>query len=173
MCRRRQPHHTGPGYHARPQTRDDVDLNKGIRDMTEQISTLAAAQAFVRSLEQRDLDIITPHLADGVVETVPLSMSGEPGPLVVFDGKEQVLGYLNTILDNFSQVVLRDAEYFVANDGGTVFMEAKGDLVQAGTDTSYRNTYVFKFELSGGSIDHIVEYANPVTYAKLMGLPIG
>jgi hypothetical protein len=60
-----------------------------------------------------------------------------------------------------------------SGDGGTVFLEAKGDLVQAGTGTTYRNAYIFKFTFRGGQIAHIPEYANPVTFAKVAGMPIG
>jgi ketosteroid isomerase-like protein len=54
-----------------------------------------------------------------------------------------------------------------------VFFEASGDLVGAQSGTPYQNVYVFKFTLRDGLIARILEYANPVPFAKLMGLPIG
>lgn len=35
------------------------------------------------------------------------------------------------------------------------------------------NVYVFRFEIQDGRIHRVDEYANPVTYALLAGLPIG
>jgi ketosteroid isomerase-like protein len=69
--------------------------------------------------------------------------------------------------------VLTDLALYATDDGGTVFAEARGDLIQAGTGTPYHNVYVFKFTLRDGQITHIAEYGNPVTFAKLAGMPVG
>ncbi len=66
-----------------------------------------------------------------------------------------------------------DQQFYASDDGSTVFMEAKGDLMQGATSAPYNNVYIFKFVFEGGKVIHISEYANPVTYAKLMGLPLG
>jgi ketosteroid isomerase-like protein len=41
------------------------------------------------------------------------------------------------------------------------------------TEQPYRNTYVFKFSIFDGKITEIREYANPVIYAKALGLKVG
>jgi ketosteroid isomerase-like protein len=46
-------------------------------------------------------------------------------------------------------------------------------MQRAEGDRPYNNVYVFKFVVHNGKITHVYEYANPVTYAKLTGLPIG
>lgn len=68
---------------------------------------------------------------------------------------------------------LVDRTTYVANDGKTAFVETKGDLIQRDTGASYRNVYVFKLSMQDGRITHVREYANPVTFAKLMGIPLG
>ncbi len=45
--------------------------------------------------------------------------------------------------------------------------------VGQGDATPYKNVYVFRFVLRGGLMVSVDKYANPVTYAKLAGLPIG
>ena len=103
----------------------------------------------------------------------PTAAETEMGPVANQPQYEKVLGYLRTILANFSRTALTDQHFVVSQDGDTVFMEAKGDLIQAGTGVAYHNVYVFKFVFANGAIVQISEYANPVTFAKLTGLPIG
>jgi ketosteroid isomerase-like protein len=133
----------------------------------------SVVETLVAALESGDLDVIEPHLADDVIEVIPYAPNGEPEPFGVFTGKDAVLRYLADIVRGFSKRALTDRVLYAAGDGGTVFLEAKGDLVQAGTGTPYRNVYIFKFTFRDGQIAHIAEYANPVTFAKLAGMPIG
>lgn len=135
---------------------------------------LQTVEAFFSALERHDKDALVPLLAPEVVETIPFSSSGAPEPFSEFRGKEAVLGYLGQIIDNFARTVLVDKRFYVSDDGSAVFVEAKGDLVQAGTSAPYRNVYIFKFVFDeGGKVVHISEYANPVTFAKLVGMPLG
>ena len=59
------------------------------------------------------------------------------------------------------------------SDGERVFVTTQGDYVQEEGQRPYRNVYVFRFEIRDGCISRVDEYANPVTYAQLAGLPIG
>lgn len=136
-------------------------------------SALDMAQTFFKALEDHDLALVAPLLADDVTESIPLSNTGDPEPWMFFEGKEAVMGYLGTIVQNFSRSVLADKEYSVTEDGDTVFVEAKGDLIHAETGAVYENVYVFKFVTRVGKIVSIREYANPITAAKLFGMPIG
>lgn len=131
------------------------------------------AETFFRALEERNISLIEPHLADDVAEIIPFSNTGTIDPFYTFTGKAEVLGYLNTIVTNFSRVILTNKRYSVATEGTWVFVQAQGELVQTGTGTKYLNSYVFKFEIHDGQITHIDEYANPIAYALLAGLPIG
>ena len=130
---------------------------------------LAAVETFFIALEQHDRDLLGPLLAPEVIEIIPFSNTGTPEPWVEFNGKEAVLGYLGTIITNFSRVVLTDKQFYVADDGNAIFLEAKGDLIQRSTSTPYRNVYVFKFLFDNRKIVHVPEYANPIPIAKLMG----
>jgi ketosteroid isomerase-like protein len=133
----------------------------------------ATVGEFFRALAIRDIALADAVLDDHVVETVPYSLSGSPDPQQIFEGKQAVLDYLKLILDNFENAEIEDVETFVSGDAETVFVEAKGRLIVKHTSQLYRNTYVFRFNLKNGKITHIREYANPVTYAKAMGQPLG
>ena len=139
----------------------------------DQLASLDLAKLFFEALEKHDISIVERHLADDVVEVIPYSNTGTPDPFYVFTGKAEVLGYLNTIITNFSRVVLNNKRYTVSEGASAVFLQAEGDLVQAGTDTKYQNVYIFKFDIRDGQIVHIDEYANPVTYSLLAGLALG
>jgi ketosteroid isomerase-like protein len=112
-------------------------------------------------------------LTKEAVEIIPLAMAGGTDPERVFDGKDAVLGYLQSILDNFKQAVLVHPQTFITDDGATVFVEGRGDLIMKQTRQPYRNIYVFRFSISDGKITEIREYANPVIYAKALGLKVG
>lgn len=136
-------------------------------------SSRRIVEALFAALESGELDLVAPHLAADVVEVIPFAPNGEPEPFGVFTGREAVLGYLGNIVRRFSRRAVTDRAVHITDDGGTVFVEGKGDLIEAGTAVPYRNVYVFKFVFRDGQIVHIAEYANPVTFAKLAGVPIG
>ena len=110
---------------------------------------------------------------DDVVYTLPLSASGTPDPWFVYIGKQATSEYQRGVIQRFSQLHMMDQQYTVSSDGSTVFVETRGDYIAAEGDRPYNNVYVFKFVVHNGKITHVYEYANPVTYAKLAGLPIG
>jgi hypothetical protein len=64
-------------------------------------------------------------------------------------------------------------EYTVSPDGKLVFATMSGDYIQADGSRPYTNVYVFRFAISDGKIQRVDEYANPVTFARLAGIPIG
>ncbi len=128
---------------------------------------------FFRALSDRDVSIAGAVFVEETVEIIPLAMGGGTEPEHVFDGKNAVLGYLQTILDNFKQAVMVIERRLSLTMGATVFVEGRGDLVLKKTGQPYRNIYVFKFSISDGKIAEIREYANPVIYAKALGLKVG
>jgi len=132
-----------------------------------------AVDEFFRALSERDLSIASVVLTKEAMEIIPLAMAGGTDPERVFGGKDAVLGYLQSILDNFKQAVIVDRQTFVTDDGATVFVEGRGDLILKQTGQPYRNIYVFRFSISDGKITEIREYANPVIYAKAFGLKVG
>jgi ketosteroid isomerase-like protein len=132
-----------------------------------------AVDEFFRALSDRDVSIASAVFTEETVESIPFAMAGGTEPERVFDGKDAVLGYLQTILDNFKQAVMVDRKTFITDDGATVFVEGRGDLILEKTGQRYRNIYVFKFTIFDGKITEIREYANPVIYAKALGLNVG
>tara|TARA_R110002124_G_scaffold1797_17_gene11552 strand:+ start:12133 stop:12546 length:414 start_codon:yes stop_codon:yes gene_type:complete len=133
----------------------------------------ALSDAYLNALEAQDLETFSSLLGDAPTIDIPLSNTGDPAPWFTFEGREQALGYIATIFSNFSQVKLTERRTYVSDDGKTAFVEAKGDLIQRDTEASYRNVYVFKMSMQDERISHVREYANPVPFAKLMGMPLG
>ena len=131
------------------------------------------AKAYLDGLEGQDIESVAALLAEDATIEIPLSNTGDLGPWFKFEGKDEALGYIKTIFENFGQVKLLDRAVYVSEDGRTVFVETTGDLVQRATNASYRNKYVFKFTIRDGRVTHVSEYANPVTFAKLMGINLG
>ena len=122
---------------------------------------------------KRDLTAEVALFADDVTHTIPLNPSGDPSPWFAYKGKEEVTDYQRQVITNFSQLRMVDPQCTVSADGTTVFFEATGDYIATKEGKHYTNVYVFKFVIQDGKLKHITEYANPVTYALLMGMPIG
>ena len=131
----------------------------------------AVVEAFFSMKEKHDLEGLTALFADKVVYTFPLPASGAQENWFVYEGKDATVEYQRKTLEAFSQLKMRDVQITVSDDGNTVFVESRGDYVSK-EGKPYKNVYVFKFVLESGLILQVFEYANPVTYALLVGLPI-
>ena len=138
-----------------------------------QQQSLDIVQAFYAAKERRDLNATVELFAEDVDYVFPLNASGAPEPWFTYHGRAAVSGYQRGVLDRFSRLHMVDPEYTVSPDGDRVFVTARGDYVQEDGNVPYNNVYVFRFAIADGKIRHVDEYANPVTYAKLAGLPIG
>jgi len=137
-------------------------------------ANLASVDTYFTALRDHDIDAVTELLHDDVLETIPLAANGAPGAWFTFEGKADVLGYVGTIFRNFSRVEIVDREVTVSDDGRTVFVEAKGDLIVAANDAPYLNVYIFRFSFDDeGLITAIREYANPVPIAPILGVTLG
>ncbi|SNT11510.1 Ketosteroid isomerase-related protein [Granulicella rosea] len=132
-----------------------------------------AVEQFFRALSDRDISIAPPVLSEEVNLTIPYALAGGTDPERVFKRKDAVLGYLGMVLENFTRSVITDRQTFLTDDGRTVFVEGRGDLIRKSNGEPYRNLYVFRFTISDGHITDIREYGNPVIYAKALGLQIG
>ena len=134
-------------------------------------TSTAVVEAFFAAKEVHDLDGLAALFADDIVYTFPLPASGAQENWFVYDGKQATLEYQRKTLDAFSQLRMHDRQVTVSEDGGTVFVECRGDYTSV-DGRPYKNVYIFKFVLRDGKIIRTFEYANPVTYAMLAGLPI-
>ena len=139
--------------------------------VSNQIKSKTVVESFFSTKEKRDLEGLTALFADNIVYTFPLPASGAQENWFVYDGKDATVEYQRKTLDAFSQLKMRDMQITIGEDGNTVFVESRGDYVSQ-QGKPYNNVYIFKFVLESGKIVRVLEYANPVTYALLAGLPI-
>jgi ketosteroid isomerase-like protein len=135
--------------------------------------SLEIVKEFYAAKERHDLDAVASVLADDVVYNFPLNATGTPESWFTYDGKQATLDYQRATLARFSRIHMVDPEYTVSPAGELVFATMTGDYVQADGNQSYNNVYVFRFAIADGKIQRVDEYANPVTFAKLAGIPIG
>ena len=133
---------------------------------------LSVVKKFFAAKERHDLDATMALFSEDAVYIFPLSASGKQENWFTYKGKEAVTKYQGQVLERFKQIKMLEPRYFVTTDGSNVFVESRGDYI-AQDGTAYNNVYIFKFVVRDGKIAEGYEYANPVTYAKLAGLPIG
>ena len=142
------------------------------KEQESSTKALDLAKAFFAAKERHDLDATMELFSDDAVYIFPLAASGKQENWFTYEGKEAVTNYQGQVLERFKQIKMLDPRYFVSTDGSNVFVESTGDYI-AQDGTAYNNVYIFKFVIRDGKIAEGYEYANPVTYAKLAGLPIG
>ena len=141
--------------------------------MTEtQQQSVDLVESLYAAKERHDLEATVKLFAEDVIYTFPLSASGDPKPWFEYTGKQATSDYQKGVIERFSQIRMIDPQYTASADGSTVFVETRGDYIAAEESRPYNNVYVFKFVIQGGKFTHVFEYANPVTYAKLAGLPL-
>lgn len=138
-----------------------------------QENSLLIVKAFIAALEEKNITALAAQLTENASLAIPLSPSGDPHPWYLFDGKKKVMEYLQGACVMFSQLLWVDPVYTVSADAKRVFMEAHGNLIKADRQVPYENVYVYRFDLDGDKINVIAEYANPVTFSKLMNLSVG
>ena len=90
----------------------DWDSTPNVKKESQHVHTKSASQhavdEFFRALSKRDVSIASEVLTKETVEIIPPAMAGGTDPERIFDGKDAVLGYLQSILDNFEPAVLVD-----------------------------------------------------------------
>ena len=123
-------------------------------------------RAFLRAFEGEDLRAVAAMLSPEVTLTMPITFSGAQEPDTVFVGREQVLGYFESVFATMRRIDFVDVRVSIVTGGRTSFVEAKGDLSSV-DGRPYRNVYVFRFDwLPDGRIAGGAEYANPITYCQ-------
>ena len=135
-------------------------------------AALSIVKEFFAAKQRHDLDATMALFSEDAVYIFPLPASGKQENWFTYKGKEAVTKYQGQVLERFKQIKMLEPRYFVTSDGSNVFVESRGDYI-AQDGTAYKNVYIFKFVIRDGKIAEGYEYANPVTYAKLAGLPIG
>ncbi|GAA1742386.1 nuclear transport factor 2 family protein [Microbacterium paludicola] len=130
-------------------------------------TSLAVAQQFIAAFENRDPDAVVATLREDATLTIRLHIDGSPAPWYEFDGADHIRGYITSVAAKFDSVSFLDQVWTVGHDGGAAFVETRGNILSSAEKLTYRNVYVFKFEIDGEKITAVTEYANPVTYANL------
>ncbi|MEV0824982.1 nuclear transport factor 2 family protein [Nonomuraea rubra] len=123
-------------------------------------------RALLAAFERRDVKAISASIDENATFTIPLSFSGASEPAGHFAGKEQILGYVDSVLTNFRKVRFTDLRVSVTGQGRTSFVQANGDFVTA-DGRPYRNVYIYRFDWKNGRMVHTDEYANPITLCKV------
>ena len=135
-------------------------------------ASLSLVKDFFAAKERHDLNATMALFSEDAVYIFPLPASGKQENWFTYKGKEAITKYQGQVLERFKQIKMLKPQYFATTDGSNVFVESRGDYI-AQDGTAYKNVYIFKFVIRDGKIAEGYEYANPVTYAKLAGLPIG
>ncbi|GAB3490397.1 nuclear transport factor 2 family protein [Nocardiopsis coralliicola] len=129
-------------------------------------------RAYLAALEGGDAAALARMTGDGAVLTIPLSFDGAPEPAARFTGAAEVLGYLDTVLQNMERIRFTDVRVTASADGATAFVQARGDFTAAG-GAPYRNVYVLRVDWDGDRVAAVEEYANPVAFTAAFGPPQG
>ncbi|MEL6920875.1 MAG: nuclear transport factor 2 family protein [Pseudomonadota bacterium] len=128
------------------------------------VSPIERVDAFYAALAAEDQDAALGMLAPDAMLHAPYNPNGDATDAGIrsFPASMYVAGAMQT----YDNLVFEDREYSVADDGGTVWIEAEGRLRVAATGKHYENRYVFKIELDDGKIVEITEYTNVATLAR-------
>lgn len=129
-------------------------------------------RALFAAKERHDLAAVVENFAEDIRYVFPLAADGEPHAWFTYTGVAEVTEYQRVTLERFAQIRMTDQTFYRVEDGETVFATSTGDYRTA-DDRSYTNVYVFRFIVRDGRITHVDEYANPITFARLAGLPFG
>ncbi len=135
--------------------------------MTDQPDgALAIAQSYFASWIEGDMERLRGLVSENL--TIVLPNSGETTvPSFRFDGVDEALGYLQTAYTTFDRLTFRDQQWVVSQDARFVYLHAVGDMVAKPNGKDYTNIYVFRLGLVDGKIAEVLEYTNPVIWAKL------
>lgn len=137
---------------------------------TAEQRTAGRTHALLAALEREDLHTVAAMTDQRATLTVALSFSGDQEPAGQFVGKEQVLGYVESVFTNMATIDFVEVRVSVTADGKTSFVQANGEFVGA-DGRPYRNVYVFRYDWHNGRVVTFEEYANPVTFCETFGHP--
>ena len=128
------------------------------------VSPIERVNVFYAALAAEDPKAALSMLAPGAMLHAPYNPNGDATDAGIrsFPASAYVVGAMAT----YDNLVFVDRKYSVANDGGTVWIEAEGRLRVAETGKPYENRYVFKIEFSDAGITEITEYTNVATLAR-------
>ncbi|MEV4411805.1 nuclear transport factor 2 family protein [Catellatospora sp. NPDC049609] len=133
--------------------------------------TRQQAGRFLDRLERKDAAAIVEMLHPEVTFTHPLSLSGRRADAGRWEGRDQVLGYLDGAFTMMGRIRFANRRTSVVAGGATAFVQADGDLTTA-DGRLYQNVYVFRIDWCGERIVAVEEYANPLTFCLTFDNPL-
>lgn len=134
---------------------------------SEDRGALEVAQEYVRFIETGDREGIERSLAEDVEQIFPISSEATGAPQGLFVGKQEVLDYTYGLFRKFEDLHWPDPEWTESADGRTAFLEGRGDATVTHSGQHNSNVYVTRFDVEGGQIVRIAEYANATLYESL------
>jgi ketosteroid isomerase-like protein len=135
--------------------------------MPTDTDALAIGRRFIAAIEARDFDGAIALLADDVRQVFPLSVDGSEAHGPIFTPKDEAAYYVRSLAGKFASLKWTNPDWTGSINGDRAFMEARGDAIVAHSGAPYHNTYITRFDVRGGLITEIREYANMGAYAKL------
>ena len=129
------------------------------------------ARAYIDALQAKDKARMLSLLADDFTLVVPFNVSGtndlsDSWCGIAAAGKNYEVAWREIAVLKYTDIVITPG-----SDPNVAFLEGRGAMTMA-NGRSYRNLYVFRFEVEGGKIKRAYEYANPVTGAIAFGIPL-
>ncbi|AUW58977.1 hypothetical protein C1T17_13630 [Sphingobium sp. SCG-1] len=146
--------------------RDDPALRRGAK---------LAVSRFYAAIGRRDMDALREALTPDAVYEFPFAENGssETSETRRFIGTDAIIAFWReTLARDMRFGALEDVDLSILADGSRLFIEQRGDIMLA-DGTSYRNRYIFRYDIRDGRIAHVREYINPVISARAFGRPIG
>ena len=133
-----------------------------------------SVRSFFRAIALADMAALAAAITEDIIYEMPFSESGstEAGAYRRFVGQDEVLAFWRmTSAAGLSVAPAEDVELSVLADGSRLFIEQRGNMTTA-DGKSYRNRYVFRFDVRAGLVCHVREYINPIISAYAFARPI-
>lgn len=129
---------------------------------------------FFAALEASDLGALESLVTERTVTVLPMNASGSPAADETrrFEGRAATLRYYGGTMQAIGTARFLDPQATVGDGGRTVVVENRGEMRLASGET-YRNLYVWRFDIEEGRIVAIREHFNPVTAALAFRRPLG
>ena len=128
---------------------------------------------FLAALAKDALATMALYTADSVIE-IPFNESGrtEEGAYRRYAGLAEITLFTEQSHAAEGEMGASDIELHRVEGGNTIFVESRGHIVMS-SGREYRNRYVFRFDIEGGTIRRLREYYTPVTSGLAFGRKIG
>jgi ketosteroid isomerase-like protein len=129
------------------------------------------ARAYLVALQAKDKNAILSIITDDFVLEVPCNVSGTNDFSDSWRGIKAASAGWDSAFERIEVLQYRDLEFTGAEGGTVAFAEGRG-VMRMANGRPYENRYVFRFDVEGGKLKRIREYANPVTAAVAFGMAL-